>query len=357
MDELETHLDELEAAFKAGQQYFNSDDVRLRIGFFETGVKPTLERVVAKARTLLDRQYSLGCEDPDASLAEHVELVHYTSLASLVSILGGTRSLNNHALITASNVDENPPSEPSSTSSIRLYDTEHFNDPDEGEYLVRSLRLYEEYDWIDERDFGHAYIASFIHPDGHTNITDNLVYWRTYGDDGEGCSITVSVPKNKVRKVLYGREGVNQICGVVVPLMDKFNSIVSECELSGDIQSELSNSIWEVLHPVLYLHKSEAYDYERECRFVLSWEEKLRGEVRFEYDDSIGVSPKIRHYIERNQLNVSEILVSGSYITLGPRISHRLSARLLIERLLQSLGLHTHVQVKFSEITYGATHG
>lgn len=355
MDELEKVLDELDEVFKAGQRYFKGDD-RLRIRFFETGVKPTLKKVMEIARTLLDSRYSLNCEDAEASLAKQVELVHYTSVASLVSILGGAQSLDNRFPIAASSVENSPLSEPSSTSSIRLYDTEHFNDPDEGEYLVRSLKLHEEYDWIDEREFGHAYIASFIRPEGHTNVTDNLVYWRTYGRDGEGCSITVSVPSNSVRKVLYGREGVDQIRNVVVTMLDRLDSNILEYELGADIQSELSNLVWKLLHPLLYLHKSAAYDYEHECRFVLPWEEKRRREVEFEYDESTGMSPRIRHYVERNQLRASEILISGCYITLGPRVSHRLSARLLIERLLQSLDLHPHVQVRFSEIAYGATH-
>ena len=34
-------------------------------------------------------------------------------------------------------------------------------------------------------------------------MSDELVFWRTYGKDGKGCSLTVDVRRQLLRKVLY----------------------------------------------------------------------------------------------------------------------------------------------------------
>lgn len=353
MQRLETLLDELETAFIRNKGYFQRTE-RLASGLFDAHVSPILNRIEKEVDGLLSRQYLLIDEDAGTpGGGSSVQLIHYTTIAALVSILGGAGSIYRKEATGGSVPNDARPSAQREPSSIRLYDTEHSNDPDEGEYLVRSLRLYEKYDWIEQRQAHHAYVASFIQPNDNANVRDNLVYWRTYGNNGEGCSISISIPRDRVRKVLYGQRGVGYTRKVVSTLLDKVDHIVSECELRNGIRRVLSASMWKILSQVQYLHKSDAYDYERECRLVVPWEEKIRDDVLFEYEEMNGESPRIRHFIECNALEAREILPSGSCITLGPRVNHSASTRLFLERLLSRSGLPT--QVKFSEISYRAS--
>lgn len=354
MDELQRLLDELGSVFDLYEGYFRTKE-RLTPVVFQDRVAPILRCVVRMTRRLLDQHYVLSAEETDtSSVSASVELVHYTDLASLVSILGGTSTLNSYAAVRGTRTNDKHPDAPRETSTIRLYDTEHFNDPDEGEYTVRSLRLFEKYQWLERRNPGHAYIASFIRPNGNSDNRDNLVYWRTYGNDGEGCSIVVSVPKDSVRTVLYGRPGLSHIHNVAITVLDRLDRIVVKNKLKGEILSELSKAVWNMLLPALFLHKSDAYSYERECRFLEPWDYGLGEEVLFEYEEISGANPRIRHYIERAELDACQVLVSGTCITLGPRVEHRRSAKMLLERLLKTSGLQ-HTQVRFSEIAYRGT--
>lgn len=344
MSEFENLLDELEAVFASNLGYFRSPEPRLAVGMYEQQAVPILECVVREARRLLDKQYRLSGD------SKSVELVHYTSIDSLVSILGGVESLNGITRASRENPDCQRASARHDASSIRLYDTEHFNDPDEGQYLIRSLRLHETYQWLEPLAACHAYVASFIRASGDKRTGDDLVFWRTYGDNGAGCSITVPMPSQNVRCVLYGEEGTRHQGVVMYALLDRLDHIISEYELPGEIQVKLSATVWELLQPFLYMHKSRDYEYERECRFIVPFDNEFRDEVLFECEERFGGPPRIRHYIEKEELDARNILVSGSRVTLGPRVDQHRSAELLLETLLRRSRLQT--QLRFSEISY-----
>lgn len=183
MQKLETLLDELETALTAEPRYFQSSE-SFALAYFGVGVKPILKRVAAEVRRLLDQQYTLNHRDEEEPVIDRqVRLIHYTTIESLVSILGGTNSLNDHIRTRRTNPDDACESNGRETSSIRLYDTEHFNDPDEGKHLIRSLCLHEKYKWLDRLHAPTAYVASFIHANDSVQASDDLVYWRTYGND------------------------------------------------------------------------------------------------------------------------------------------------------------------------------
>ena len=350
MQKLETLLDELETAFTAEPRYFQSSE-SLALAYFGVGVKPILKRVATEVRRLLNQQYTLNHQDAEGSVIDRrVELVHYTTIESLVSILGGIDSLNDHIRTNRDNPNDTRTSDRRDTSSIRLYETEHFNDPEEGEYLIRSLGLYEKYEWLERHNAPSAYVASFVHADDGEQASDDLVYWRTYGNDGAGCSITVSVPRKRIHKVLYGTDGASRVGDVIYFLLDKFGHIISEYKLRSGIRRELSTSVWEMLQYFLYLHKSNDYSFERECRLVELGDDISFGDLLFECDWRTVGTLRIRHYIEREELAARNILVSGTCVTLGPNVTQRGSVTLLIEALLRTSGLPT--QVKFSEISY-----
>ena len=88
-----------------------------------------------------------------------------------------------------------------------MYDTSHCNDPDEGNHLVRELSSNDGYRWLArESSVGHAYITSFVSGQDGIDMSDDLVFWRTYGKDGKGCSLTVAVRADLLRRVFYSEE-------------------------------------------------------------------------------------------------------------------------------------------------------
>ena len=116
--------------------------------------------------------------------SEKVKVVHYTSLETA------------HALLT----------EPS-TQYLRLYDSVHLTDPQEGWHVFsgrdffRSSRISQ---WL-ESPVSHAYILSFFPSEDGTDqkAHDHLSHWRAYGDNGCGCSFVIEVPKSKLYAVNY----------------------------------------------------------------------------------------------------------------------------------------------------------
>lgn len=129
-----------------------------------------------------------------------IYLVHYTSLATLYSIIekqiewtrrheqstGPPRGVAPQE--TSLEVDILPELGP----CFRLYDSAHVNDPQEGRYFTHHVP--EEHKWLEQFDTHRAYIGSFILPRTTTDDAgDNLVFWRTYGREGEGCSISLAI--------------------------------------------------------------------------------------------------------------------------------------------------------------------
>ena len=71
-------------------------------------------------------------------------VIHYTSLDTVVAILSGYAE--------------------GQETYLRMYDSFHLNDPEEGRYLKPFLATSERFDWFAEEQVSHAYVASFIIP-------------------------------------------------------------------------------------------------------------------------------------------------------------------------------------------------
>ena len=92
-------------------------------------------------------------------------------------------------------------------ASLRLYDSLHCNDPEEGEFLVNYLSAAPDRRWLAEgKSGGHAYVASLIMDERERDLSNELVFWQTYGDEGAGCSLTMVVETSLLRRVFYGEE-------------------------------------------------------------------------------------------------------------------------------------------------------
>ena len=211
---------------------------------------------------------------------ETVMAIHYTSIDALVSMIQNA-------------------SGPDNKDSLRLYDSVHLNDPDEGNYISRNLP--KNFYWLKNKEVGHAYIASFItpNPDPKKDMSDNLVFWRTYGKEGKGCSLLLPVPRNRLRRVRYGRDGVLDTMRLLNPIFDYLKPLVEILDPSAgtDILSRLSGVVWKSLEGVRYLYKSEGYEYEEECRIVVTELDIIDKEkIYFESADQNDSSGYIRHY-------------------------------------------------------------
>ena len=152
----------------------------------------------------------------DASEDNEKYIVHYTSLDTLIAVLIG--------------YSEND------KTHLRMYDSFHLNDPEEGYYLTSDIDLPEE-------KASHAYVASFVIP--HENKgqefgdEDNLTYWLAYGRGGEGCSIKIPMKHNHFKRVLYGQNEVRRTlqtldgqvpgCGVRVRHPDCTTQAAADC--------------------------------------------------------------------------------------------------------------------------------
>ena len=146
-------------------------------------------------------------------LKEVAHLVHYTSLDVLFSILRST--------------DGTKPDDP---PGLRLYDTVHANDPEEGSFLPRHWPGNPFWGWnmpdLDDplSDHGQlaaakspAYVLSFVQSTFQEPVKDHLAFWKEYGNGGRGCSIAIpaqpllDLPGLVPYRVKYDENGILEL--------------------------------------------------------------------------------------------------------------------------------------------------
>ena len=266
---------------------------------------------------------------------ETITVVHYTSIDTVFSMLE-----------KASIGDKE--------NSLRLFDSAHLNDPDEGNYIVRNVP--EKYAWLKQngKRATHAYLASFIINDTKADMSDNLVFWRTYGREGGGCSLSVPIPRSQLKRIIYGSEEIEETIKLLSPVLDYLDPLlkIKKESLRKDIISALAEIVWKPLERFRYLYKSDAYRYENECRLVLDKSDLLdKGKIHFELQAQNNSSKRIRHYYINEKLAVERLLISGSSITLGPCVENLYNVIYCLEELKQKAGL-VGAEIKTSKIPY-----
>ncbi len=281
-------------------------------GYVTSIVLPTLSELVASL--VVDRHRVDDSHD--------LPVIHYTSIANMFSII--------------------------EEGGLHLFDSENSNDPSEGTYFARHLNVADVPPWAREANPSHAYVASFVLPNPEESRHDDLVYWRTYGQEGEGCSMELLVPKASLRTVLYGASEVQQTVAALLPILKALDPLA---QLDTRIANHLSGSLWNALTPLRYLYKDGAYEYENECRYVISSGEVEPSEISFRYGGSARHPGRVRHYCHHDELAVSKILTSGSSITFGPTVAETENLKHSTSILLQKHGL-TGAQVNESKISY-----
>ena len=277
--------------------------------------------------------------------AKNRPFIHYTSVSALVSMLKNSEGEGNDFL--------------------RLYDSAHFNDPEEGRYLLRfSEGALDK--WRDDIVQKHAYIASFVPTTDHGESIsrDNLQFWRAYGDDGRGCSIEIPFPPHTLSSVLYGEEEavktIRTLAGIIEERLPIIDDTVNPLLEVGDEQTvqKAKETVRSVIaghmEAISYLYKSKAYDYEQEYRFVMTGseiQEQNEGGVEFKYYGEVEGAPEVRHYFEHELFGTRKIFVTGTKFTLGPTVKDPYSLKLYIEHLLKKANL-LGPTVEYSTILY-----
>ena len=306
--------------------------------YLERNVVSLLRNALTEVLPDIQRLHEVQ-EDSDDGKAKGV---HYTTIGVLMQLL--------------------QPEAAATAGTIRLYDSMHLNDPDEGNYLPRRISAESQFAWLaDQREilsldqYGNsvneiAYMASFVAGD---KAADNLVFWRTYGREGRGCSIVCSLEPKNVQKVLYGND-VDKAIDLLRPILDAITPIATANTNNESIAALLAETVWSSMRSILYLYKSGAYDYECERRCVLLSSEVKPNEISYEYQEQPLEMPRIRHYVERPHLSFNDLLPSGSLITIGPCVPQPTHVRRRL-REISGRTLDGRPEIRRSEIPYRLT--
>ena len=267
-------------------------------------------------------------------------VIHYTGVDTIVAML--SRAANRQ------------------DAFLRLNASSTFNDPGEGEFFSRQLAIPNKHCWVKEKegDTSHAYVVSFIIPDDKTDLSDDLVFWRTYGREGEGCSLVLSVPPEKLRKVRYGVQHTKKARAILLPFLDDLLPLVNiqVDSLRPSIRARLSEAVWRALAEIKYLYKSAAYRFERECRVVVPEFKVRREDISFVPVERDGGLLGMKHYIEDQDLSVKQILATDSRIVLGPCVDRSYDLRFYLETLKKLGGWPGRdPRITKSRITYRRT--
>lgn len=356
-----TELKHLKEEFRSGQRSPNNARA-----LFPKAAASDVKQAIAE----IEREHSISLERP-------FSVVHYTSVAAVVSMLKQAGCDGGESQNRAGGGRRK-------VGYLRMYSSARFNDPGEGLYLARNARLVHRpidakkdtdsfcdivwgtivSDGVESgpADSRYAYVASFIQPndtEDTLDASDNLAFWRSYGQDGRGCSLTIPVSKSlgkRLRAVKYGRKDANdtiqRLWSFFTPMMEFARELDTEGE---NVTRILHSVIVRSMERLNYLYKSEAYKYEQECRVVETPATIREAEIRpvFEYSEQPGCE-NVRRYINHPALSTNErdgIFMSRSRITLGPRVSNRADVKDYLQRLLKKAKL-LGTRICYSTIEY-----
>ena len=352
MNEQNEKLTELQSIIETAVSYHNDRLFSSFDSLLSNVILPAWRTVLLELCGTIEQFHLVAAGDGD-SKHEPDFIVHYTSVATLVSMLQGQVDRNKHQANggdTTSTPEEGQRFKGGQRSSLRLYDSAHFNDPGEGNYLARYLSHDSEGEWLQQSTATHAYIASFIIPnDGPIEAWDDLVFWRTYGKEGAGCSLKLWTPPSQVLQVLYKKDEMERTKSILAPALNAIYPLVN-LEDHRTTQ-ELRENFWQSMGKILFLYKNPAYEYERECRLVVPATEVNDHDIAFDYVDHGDASGHLRHFYEVEALDITRILSSGSTITIGPCVTNKQDLLQSLEMLKRKANLRGPA-IKPSGITY-----
>ena len=226
MADTEQAIAHLRASVQAGVEHYKTDPDGV-VEYTKTVVTSHLANV-GKALSRDIEQLHTPAGSPSTA---NLFAIHYTGLPTLIALLN-QRSRNLQPA--------HPVIEP---TSLRLYDAAHLNDPTEGVYLAGTLPR--KHRWVGVPKQSHAYIVSFIgEHQSDPPAEDNLVFWRMYGKEGEGCSMRVNIPPTRLRRVFYGKKTAEQTNRTLVSLLDILKPLST---LGKALKATLAECFWDSL--------------------------------------------------------------------------------------------------------------
>ena len=292
--------------------------------------------------------------------ADVSHLVHYTTLATLMSMLGVVEAADKKYRLAATRSSKAVSD--GRVGYLRLYDTFSSNDPNEGAFFVtstdekNSVRRGYSAVWslFEDRSASPAYQTSLTYV-GKVAEADNLMFWRTYGREGTGCALAFPIVclagRDDLFQVKYGKAGVAACLDTLSELLAEYGAIPGAPDFSKMTRiSELPTPLVSVLSPLVYLYKSEDYEYEREVRIVIPFSD-LRNGLYLQGRSLAGIPVAWRHFAEVPSLQVSKLFLSESRIFLGPTVESAANVQFVLERLLLERELYG-AKVEQSTISY-----
>lgn len=333
MNTIESSMEKLQTMVELWRSFPTSQDAKfekkLRQRFIDEVFIPRINDVFQAKFLEIDKWHEIRAAEGEE---ETKFVVHYTGLDTLLPVL------RNYA--------------EKGKTFLRMYDSFHLNDPEEGSYIAIDSDLNI---GLTEKKASLAYITSFViynkEDDKEFGDEDNLTYWLAYGRRGRGCSIMIPVRHNRFRRVLYGRDKAQRTLEKLdIPsVLDCLTPVTAERPYA---QRRIYDAIQANLEQVRYLYKPEPYSYEKECRLVKSGLDIADpSEVSFEPEAQADSSYRVRHYYEDSDLSIDEILVTESWITLGPLVTNPNNMTHYIKRLLKKAGLEGP-KIKVSKVPY-----
>ena len=309
------------------------------------------------AQDLLHSQYEAKAGNNNNQSTTTVILAHYTSLDALISMLQ------------------------SGDGGLRLSDSTTMNDPNEGrttsdgrEFLRKLEKEFGTDSWPWRR-YSAAHLCCFVGVKRESNgdptkrvvdAGDDLLFWRLYGNECRGVSITVAAHESKrliekfaIQEVVYAEDaqlGV-ELDGTVV-LLHKLNDLRERALKAGewtDRSSELMPSCDRVFAQ-RFLHKHLHYEMESEYRavaFLTTDENGSTENVEFTSRGKHVQYGLVRNFVQISDLRCNSILTTNSQITIGSKVPERKDAANEIRSLLKDLGKAPNVvSVRESLIPY-----
>ena len=282
-------------------------------------------------------------------------LVHYTSIDTLLSMLNVP--INPTEPLRLSGDSSRFKTDLDGTGFLRIYDTVYSNDPYEGRFFVDSVdgdhpfrNDYNElWDLFEQRSALPAYAASLVCVSDWRKA-DDLIFWRTYGQDGTGCAIAFPLycfqGFENLHRVLYGAEPIESCLNKLHELLQQYSQIAG----SAHIESlKSSRDIENMLAPLVYLHKSKAYSYEKEARIIVPFSNDIV--VNYQLSSPDQTERKWRHYADLETLEIRRLLQSNSRIILGPTVYSSENIKFVLQQILDRL-FPLGPKVSTSDIVY-----
>ena len=268
---------------------------------------------------------------------------------------------------------------------LRLYDTVHANDPEEGRFLLLHWPESDDEDlWMWKQDGndssgesrgrsfkqqvrrghypGHAYVLSFVPSACEERNNDRIVFWREYGRQGAGCSL--SIPRDRLSddeecslalyRVRYGQADVEALAEqlrrrLFDPIEEGIRGIDGP---ASELFKAAQPKVRKELQLFRYLYKDSAYEHEKEYRLViLDASGVIEGEPTYEERTDARRETVFRHYRTHASLSRKRILGLRSQVILGPTVPHRENAKRTIDELLRRRNI-SGTEVTSSEIRY-----